>query len=415
MEIEPQLVKHESNVNSYAKAFPTTFESAEGDILTDNIGKKYLDFFSGAGALNYGHNSPKFKEAIVSFLEENQVVHCLDMNSKVKENFLEKFWSLILEPRGYNYKVQFTGPTGTNAVEAAIKLARKYTGRKKVVAFTSSFHGMTVTSMAVSGILENNHKDIPSQDSVFFPYDGFLGEGVNTLDYLKTMIETKGSGMELPAAIILETVQAEGGVNIASIEWLKELRRFTHEHGIVLIADDIQAGCGRTGKFFSFERAEIVPDIVLLSKSISGFGLPLSLLLLKPELDIWQPGEHNGTFRGNNLSLCTATTALDYWEDDTFEKEISKKSDFIEQKLQQLYSLSDVVINVRGLGLMWGVEFDESKTAKKVASNLFKNGMLIEVCGSKNTVLKLLSPLTISMENLERGLSMITDAILEVK
>ncbi|MCE3228484.1 MAG: ectB [Bacteroidetes bacterium] len=405
-------VKRESNVNSYAKAFPTVFESSEGDILTDHLGKTYIDFFSGAGALNYGHNNPILKKALISFIESNAVVHCLDMDSKIKEVFLENFDSVILSPRGLNYKVQFTGPTGTNAVEAAVKLVRKVTGRKKVIAFTSSFHGMTATSMALSGLMENQHAVNPSQDVVFFPYEGFLGKTISAMEYMKLMINSKGSGVELPAAIIMETVQAEGGVNVAGVKWLKELREFTEQNGILMIVDDIQAGCGRTGSFFSFERAGIVPDIVLLSKSISGYGLPLSLLLMKPQFDIWKPGEHNGTFRSNNLALCTANTALGFWKDDAFEKDILHKSEIISTRLNALRQQAKVVTDVRGIGLIWGIEFTDKSVAKKVADELFSQGMLIEVCGNNDNVLKLLSPLTISIENLEKGLTMIKNAVL---
>ncbi len=405
-------MKNESNVNSYAKVFPAIFETAEGDILCDSNGKKYIDFFCGAGALNYGHNHPKIKQAVYNFLEKNSIVHCLDMDSKIKETFLERFQSIILEPRGLDYKVQFSGPTGTNAVEAAIRLARKYTKRKKVVSFTNSFHGMSATSLALSGNLEEKQKNNPPQDVIFFPFDGFFGEHIDTIAYLKKMILEKGSGIDVPAAIILETIQAEGGVNIASNNWLQDLRKFTQENGIVLIVDDIQVGCGRTGNFFSFERASIIPDIVLLSKSISGFGLPLSLVLIKPEFDVWESGEHNGTFRSNNLSLCTANEALDFWKDGIMENEIKLKAEKIKQTLYTLLEKSEHTVAVRGIGMIWGLEFKSGEMVKKIAMNLFKDGMLIETCGNRGQVLKLLSPLNISDENLEKGLKKLEAMVL---
>lgn len=404
-------MKNESNVNSYARIFPAVFESAEGDIVTDHMGKKYLDFFAGAGALNYGHNNIQLKQAILSFLNNNSIVHCLDMDSKVKEMFLDKFESIILKPRGLKYKVQFAGPTGTNTVEAAIKLARMITKRKKVVSFTNSFHGMSATSLALSGAMEESQTAFPSQDVIFFPFDNFLGENVNTVEYLIKMIITKGSGIDLPAAIILETVQAEGGVNIASNKWLQDLRDFTAKNNIVLIVDDIQVGCGRTGSFFSFERAKIIPDIVLLSKSISGFGLPLSLVLIKPEFDLWKPGEHNGTFRANNLALCTASKALDFWEDDSLERNIASKANIIHEKLQELLCKSEHVIAIRGVGMIWGIELTDGNMAKKISMNLFKQGMLIETCGNYGQVLKILAPLTISEHNLEDGLNKLTATV----
>lgn len=407
-------MKNESNVNSYAKSFPTVFETAEGSILKDINGKEYLDFFAGAGALNYGHNNPQLKKALYAFLEKNAVVHCLDMDSKVKADFLDKFNEVVLRPRALNYKVQFTGPTGTNAVEAAVKLARLFTKRKKIVAFTHSFHGMTATSLALSASREENQKINPGQDVIFFPFDQFFGEKVDTITYLKKMITTNGSGVELPAAIILETIQAEGGVNIAGVKWLKDLRTFTAENNILLIVDDIQVGCGRAGNFFSFEHAGIVPDVVLLSKSISGYGLPLALLLLKPEFDIWKPGEHNGTFRANNMALQTATAALEYWKGNTMEAEIARKSALIREQLETLPTRSSHVKTVRGVGLIWGIEFTETDMAKEVSAALFHDGMLIETCGNRNHVLKLLPALTIPENELLTGLNMIVFNVLQL-
>jgi diaminobutyrate-2-oxoglutarate transaminase len=403
---------NESGVNGYAAVFPAEFKTASGEIITDSEGREYLDFFSGASVMNYGHNNPKLKRAAISFLENDRLVHCLDMDTVMKRSFLDKFLSTILRPRGLDYHVQFSGPTGTNAVEAAIKLARGFTRRKKVVAFTNSFHGMTATSLALSASQEDKQSTIPSQDVIFFPYDQYLDEYVDSFEYLKGMILTKGSGVGLPAAIILETVQAEGGINIARNKWLQDMRLFTEKYNIVLIVDDIQVGCGRAGDFFSFERAGIVPDIVLLSKSISGFGLPLALVLIKPELDIWRPGEHNGTFRANNLSICTATEALDFWEGEAFKKAIASKSYAIRQSLDNLLQSSEHVTAVRGIGMIWGIEFRDRESARKVSKQLFHNGMIIETCGNKGQVIKLLPPLTISEENLNRGLDMITDNVI---
>jgi diaminobutyrate-2-oxoglutarate transaminase len=407
-------MKNESNVNSYARVFPAVFDTAKGDVVFDNKGKKYIDFFSGAGALNYGHNHPKIKQAIFNFIEKDSIIHCLDMDSKIKEIFLEKFNTVILKPRNLDYKVQFPGPTGTNAVEAAIRLARKLTKRRKVVSFTNSFHGMTATSLALSGNLEERQILNPPQDVIFFPYDGYFGENIDTMAFLEKMVEEEGSGLEIPAAIILETIQAEGGVNIASDRWLQDLRKFTKKNNIVLIVDDIQVGCGRSGNFFSFERAAIIPDIVLLSKSISGFGLPLSLVLIKPEFDVWESGEYNGTFRSNNLSLCTANEALDFWVDKTLEKNIALKAEKINVVLQRILSKSNHVIAIRGIGMIWGVEFTRGEVVKKIAEDMFKQGILIETCGNKGQVLKLLAPLTISDDNLKIGLEKLEEIVMSL-
>lgn len=405
----------ESNVNGYAKSFPTIFNYSKGDILRDYNGKEYIDFFSGAGVLNYGHNNDLLKQEIIQFLQTDAPVHCLDMDTEIKLKFLSEFDKAILKPRNLNYKIQFPSPSGTNAVEAAIKLARKVTKRSKIVAFTNSYHGMTATSLALSGSQEIKHFDIPPQDVMFFPFDGFFGPEAETLDYMFKMLLTKGSGNQLPAAIILETIQAEGGVKIASNEWLVKLEKFTKENGILLIIDDIQVGCGRSGKFFSFERAGISPDIILLSKSISGFGLPLSLLLLKPELDIWKSGEHNGTFRANNLSLCTATKTLDYWKNDTLVNEMISKTDLIRKVLLECKNEFNHVVDVRGIGMIWGIEFKDCETAEEISTVLFEDGLIIETCGNHGQVVKLLPPLTISLENLNVGLEKVKNVIRNFK
>ncbi len=408
-------IQLESNVSGYSKSFPTTFNFAKGDVLKDELNRAYLDFFSGAGALNYGHNNEEIKKEVMQFLNSDSPLHCLDMDTTVKLEFLRKFNEVILKKRELNYKVQFPGPTGTNAVEAAIKLARKKTGRSKIIAFTNSFHGMTASSLAVSGSQEKKHRYIPSQDVVFFPYEEFMGEAIDSMTVLSKMIEVNGSGVEKPAAIILETIQAEGGINVSSKNWLIKLEEFAQKNEILLIVDDIQVGCGRTGDFFSFERAAIKPDIVLLSKSISGYGLPLSVLLLKPELDIWSAGEHNGTFRANNLSLCTATKALDYWIDDSFSIDIKRKSAIISSKLNELNNKYSIVSSVRGIGLIWGIEFVNDNMASNLSKMLFESGLIIETCGQMDHVIKLLPPLTISYENLDMGLELIEEQIAEIE
>ncbi len=410
-----KTANNESNVSGYSKSFPTVFNYAKNSTLRDHKGIEYIDFFSGAGALNYGHNNEHLKSGIMEFLESDAPLHCLDMDTEVKLKFLNKFNNTILKPRNLDYKIQFSGPTGTNAVEAAIKLARKVTKRSRILSFSNSFHGMTASSLALSGSQEKKHNDIPSQDILFFPFDGYLGPNVDTMEYLSKMIATKGSGNPLPAAIILETIQAEGGIRIAGEKWLVQLQEFANKHGILLIVDDIQVGCGRTGNFFSFERAGITPDIVLLSKSISGFGIPLALVLIKPELDIWQPGEHNGTFRANNLALCGATKALEYWDDQNFIDNIKNKGQIIEERLSELNVYSTAVKAIRGLGMVWGLEFESGEIASGISRKLFERGMIVETCGNFGHVIKLLPALTINEQELINGLNKLEQAIYELE
>src|SRR5690606_13013749 len=258
-------------------------------------GEKYIDFFSGAGALNYGHNNPILRERLVEYLINDGVTHSLDLATSAKRRFLEALEDVLLKPRGMDYKVMFPGPTGTNAVEAALKLARKVTGRSNVIAFTNGFHGMTLGSLALTGNgVKRSGAGVSLTDVSHMPYCGYFGDNTDTIEVLEGYLGDSSSGIEDPAAFVVETVQAEGGVNVASRGWLTRLEHVARKSGALLIVDDIQVGCGRTGPFFSFEPAKISPDIICLSKSLSGYGVPLAVTMMKPELDILSPGEHNG-------------------------------------------------------------------------------------------------------------------------
>lgn len=407
--------QYESEVRGYCRNFPAVFSSAKGAWMTDTGGQRYLDFFSGAGVLNYGHNNDRIKQPLVRYLLGDGITHTLDMYSEAKQRFIQRFNDVILKPRGLSYKFQFPGPTGTNAVEAALKLARKVTGRQTVVNFTNAFHGMTLGALAVTG---NSFKragaGVPLHHTAAVPFEGYLGQDIDTLEYLEAMLVDNGSGMEVPAAVIVESVQAEGGVNVASNEWLKRLREITKQHDILLIVDDIQVGCGRTGAFFSFEDAGIEPDIITLSKSLSGYGLPLALVLMKPELDVWSPGEHNGTFRGHCPAFVTATAALDFWTDNALEMSVRKKSRHVERRLNTLLQDQEVEATVRGRGLIWGVEFADRKLAAHVSQACFERGLIIETAGIDDQVLKLLPSLTIDEADLNHGLDIIEQSLQAV-
>ncbi|HRP75727.1 MAG TPA: diaminobutyrate--2-oxoglutarate transaminase [Rhodocyclaceae bacterium] len=407
--------QYESDVRGYCRNFPTVFDTAKGAWMTDTKGRKYLDFFAGAGVLNYGHNPDRLKEALIAYLERDGITHTLDMYSDAKRRFIERFVEVILAPRKMDYKLQFPGPTGTNAVEAALKLARKVTGRERVVNFTNAFHGMTLGALAVTG---NGFKragaGVPLNHTHAVPFDGYMGEGVDTLDYLEALLTDDGSGLDLPAAVILETVQAEGGVNVASNEWLRRLREITRKHGVLLIVDDIQVGCGRTGPFFSFESAGIDPDIVTLSKSLSGYGLPFALVLFKPELDQWAPGEHNGTFRGHCPAFVTATAALDFWVDPWLEKSVMAKGKLVADRLRKMARTNGANARVRGRGLIWGIAFEDVELASKISAASFEQGLIIETAGVNDEVLKLLPSLTISEEELNKGLDIIEACLKKI-
>ncbi|MEU9106364.1 diaminobutyrate--2-oxoglutarate transaminase [Streptomyces xanthophaeus] len=405
----------ESEVRSYCRAWPTVFEKASGSRLQDELGRDYLDFFAGAGSLNYGHNNPVLKRALLDYIERDGITHALDMSTTAKRDFLEAFQSAILGPRGLPYKVMFPGPTGTNAVESALKLARKAKGREAVVSFTNAFHGMSLGSLAVTGnAFKRAGAGVPLVHTTPMPFDNYLGGQTPDFIWFERLLEDQGSGLNQPAAVIVETIQGEGGVNVARPEWLQQLADLCRRRDMLLIVDDVQMGCGRTGSFFSFEDAGITPDIVTVSKSISGYGLPMALCLFKPELDIWEPGEHNGTFRGNNPAFVTATAALDtYWRDGALRERTLLQGARIDAALSELCSDAALGASHRGKGMVWGIEFQDRNRAGEVCRRAYENGLLVETSGPESEVVKLLPPLTVSSAELEEGLEILTRSVHE--
>jgi diaminobutyrate-2-oxoglutarate transaminase len=401
----------ESEVRTYCRSFPTVFARAEGAQIFDRSGRAYLDFFAGAGALNYGHNHPALRDRLIEYLQGSGIAHALDMATEAKCALFEAFENHILRPRDLHYKLMFPGPTGTNAVEAALKLARKVTGRTHILSFTNAFHGMTLGALSTTGNAGKRAAGgVPLGHVVRAPYDGYFGPDGNTLGQLEAMLADSSSGLDAPAAFLVETVQGEGGINVASAPWLRGLAQLAHKYGALLIVDDIQVGCGRTGGFFSFEEAGIVPDIVCLSKSLSGFGLPLALVLLRPGIDVWKPGEHNGTFRGNNLGFVTATAALElFWADDHLSDETMAKAAIVQTRLGRIAEAHGAT--VRGRGLIQGIAFPDVSIARHAAQAAFERGLVIETAGADDQVLKLLPPLTITCDELERGLDIIATAV----
>jgi diaminobutyrate-2-oxoglutarate transaminase len=404
----------ESEVRSYIRSFPTIFSTAKGAYVYDENGKEYIDFFAGAGTLNYGHNNPKITEAMIEYLQEDGIVHALDKGTVAKKAFIQKIHQTILAPRNLNYKIQFTGPTGTNAMEAALKLARMVKKRSNIISFTNGYHGLTMGSLAVTGNAFYRDESFGArQNAQFMPFDGYFGPETNTIDYLRRFLEDNSSGVDIPAAIVVETVQGEGGINVASEEWLRQLQNVCREYEILLIVDDIQVGNGRTGTFFSFERAGIRPDMVAVSKSIGG-GLPMALLLIDPEIDQWEPGKHTGTFRGNNLAFVAATKAIEYWDDDRLAKDIKRKGRILESELNRMHhKFRQMIADVRGVGMVWGMEMPTGGVAKTISRKAFEKGLLVEVCGPNNEVIKFLPPLVIDEDTLRSGLKILETAISE--
>ena len=407
--------EYESNVRSYSRSFPTTFARAKGSLLYDVAGRSYIDFLAGAGALNFGHNNETIKAALIDYVAHDGLAHGLDLQTCAKATFLDVLVSHVLRPRGLNYRVQFTAPTGTNAVEAALKVARRATGRTGIFAFMGGYHGHSLGSLAVTA--SRAHRRAAGADLgnvTFVPFPGTAPAVIDTIAYLRSLLDDSHSGVEVPAGIIVETVQAEGGVNLAPIPWLQELRAVCDDFDIVLIVDEIQTGVGRTGPFFSFEAAGIVPDLVVVSKSISGFGQPMALTLIRPSLDIWQPGEHSGTFRGNQLAFVTGAAAISLFEKEAIERLTERNAEHVGVRLAAEMHSIDSRLQVRGRGMIWGVDTSvidaTGSLSRLISRRSFADGLVIECVGRNDSVLKLIPPLTIDRDELDGGLSILAGA-----
>ena len=400
----------ESRVRSYSRSFPKVFDRAIGSTIYDTNGKAYTDFLAGCSTLNYGHNDPDLKSALIEYISNDGIAHGLDMFTDAKEHFLSTFERLVLRPRGMTHQLQFTGPTGANAVEAAMKLARKVTGRTNIISFTNGFHGVTMGALAATG--NGKHRGgaaMPLSGVTRAAYDGYHGPDINTADLLERQLSDPSSGIDAPAAIIVETVQGEGGLNAASPEWLRQIQAIARKHGALFIIDDIQAGCGRTGGFFSFDGMGLSPDIITMAKSLSGMGLPLAMTLIKPEHDIWKPAEHNGTFRGNNHAFVTAAAALEkFWSDDRFISDVNEKARYLGERLAAI--ADEHGLTTKGRGMMVGVDAGSGENAAAICKACFAKGLIIETSGSFDEVVKVLCPLTISLDQLTAGIDIMETA-----
>jgi diaminobutyrate-2-oxoglutarate transaminase len=403
--------RRESIVRSYSRSIPRQFNRAQDVWLHDANGGKYLDFLSGCSTLNYGHNHPVLKQALLDYIANDGIAHGLDLHTDAKAEFLRTLEDVILRPRGLDYRAMFTGPTGTNAVEAAIKLARKVTGREMVIAFTNGFHGMTLGALACTGNAgKRGGAGVPLSHVAHEPYHGYYGPDVDTAELLEQRLSDPSSGLDAPAAILVETVQGEGGLNAASPQWLRAVARIAKAHGALLIIDDIQAGCGRTGGFFSFEEMGFTPDIVTLAKSLSGMGLPFALTLFRPEFDIWSPGEHNGTFRGNNHAFVTATATLrHFWSGGDFVADVERRGRLLERRLDQM--AAEHGLTTRGRGMMRGIDVGSGEIAAAITSACFDHGLIIETSGAHDEIVKVLAPLVIADEVLAAGLDILERSI----
>lgn len=414
--------QRESSIRAYCRVYPVVFDKASNARQTDEDGNEYIDFFAGAGVLNFGHNNERMTSAVVDYIQSGGVTHALDMQTTAKRDFMEKFEKTILKPRGMTHKMQFVGPTGTNAVEAAMKLARRVTSRQEIVAFTRGFHGMTLGSLAATA---NRYfrgaAGVPLNHVSHYPFGCEKacqgcesGCGMSVLEHLRSLYLDTSSGVTPPAAFLLETIQAEGGVNVASKEWLQELAKLAREVGSLMIIDDIQVGMGRTGSFFSFDDMDIDPDIICMAKGLGGMGTPMAMNLIKPEIDeYWAPGEHTGTFRGQSLSFVAGKEALSYFDNDDLMDEVKQKA---EKMYQALAPLEDKFhqVQIRGKGMIIGLDVTSGEHAKAIVDTCFKAGLLIASCGTGGRVVKLIPPLTIPDDDLQAGLDILVQTTYKV-
>ena len=404
---------YESEVRSYCRKFPTVFTKAKNATLFDEEGNSYIDFFCGAGACNYGHNNDYIKERVIDYLQNDGIVHSMDMYTVSKGDFIEFFETKVLQPRGLDYKIMFPGPPGANSMEAALKLARKVTGRTNVFALMGCFHGMTLGTLAMTTeAAARKGAGVPLYNVTHIPAPYMFPE-LDTIQYMETLLEDDHSGVEKPAALVIEAVQAEGGINVLPAEWLQRARGFCDKYGIMLFLDEIQVGNCRTGTFFAFERAGIKPDIITMAKSIGGMGMPFALTLFRPELDQWSPGEHNGTFRGFQLATVAGKAGLEYMLQNDVEAETRRKGKIVEDYLGAHLPETGSKLPFRGIGLIWGIDFSAypAGMAKAASAECFKRGLVIELAGRQDCVLKPMPPLTIDDSDLKKGLDIIIESI----
>ena len=400
-------------MRSYCRKYPVIFERAVNDTIYSESGDAYIDFLSVAGSMNYGHNNPYIKSAVLEYLSVDRIINSLDMYTKAKERFIQTFEEEILIPRKLDYKIMCCGQRVQTRSKPLLSWPGKIRDGKTSLLFSGTFHGMTLGSPALTTDQLSRHgTGVPLNNVTFVPYDGTY----YSIDYIKRILSDDHSGIEKPSAMILETVQAEGGINVASVGWLKEIRQICDENDILLIIDEIQVGNGRTGSFFSFERAGIVPDMVILSKSISGFGLPMSLLLMKRELDIFRPAEHNGTFRGNQLAFVGGTAAIQYYNETGIEQKVRLRSGQMETYLKDEILPLDKRLSVRGIGMIWGIDFSriDPSLAMAAVHRAFQNKLIVEVAGRNDSVIKLMPPLTIHEDTLQKGLRILKDTVSDI-
>jgi len=425
--------KRESNARSYPRRLPLAIKRAEGVYITDMDGKQYIDCLAGAGTLALGHNHAVVREAIEGFMQSYVPLHTLDLTTPVKEAFIDEVFSSLPSSFAEKVKIHFCGPTGGDAVEAALKLVKTATGNRVIFSFQGGYHGSTHGALSITGTTspkKNIHALVPDAHFLPYPYEyrcpfgiGKEGHRISST-YIEHLLDDPESGIVTPAGVIVEVVQGEGGSIPAPVGWLKELRRITRERNIPLIIDEVQTGIGRTGKMFAFEHAEIEPDVLILSKAIGG-SLPLSVVLYDKRLDKWEPGAHIGTFRGNQMAMAAGQATLRFIKENELPAHAHALGIYVKEQLQQIQKQVSSIGEVRGLGLMLGIEIINPvkqpntigsypaypELARKIQQECFNRGVILEVGGRFGTVIRLLPPLIISKEQVDEVLQRFYEAI----
>lgn len=418
--------RQESNARSYPRRLPLALKRAKGLYVEDVEGRRFIDCLAGAGTLALGHNHPVVIAAIQQVLSDELPLHTLDLTTPVKDQFVQDLFGLLPGVLASEAKIQFCGPTGTDAVEAALKLVRTATGRNTVVSFTGGYHGMSQGALSLMGslgpkkplaaLLSNGVQFMP------YPYDyrcpfGLGGkQGVQAnLHYLQNLFSDPEAGVQLPAAVIVEVVQGEGGVIAADLDWLRGLRRITEQASVALIVDEIQSGFARTGKMFAFEHAGIIPDVVVLSKAIGG-SLPLAVVVYREWLDTWLPGAHAGTFRGNQMAMAAGSAVMRYLKQHNVAAHATAMGERLSEHLHILQRDFPQLGDIRGRGLMLGVELVDpngspdalghppafARLAPLVQRECLKRGLILELGGRQGSVVRFLPPLIITASEIDQ-------------
>jgi diaminobutyrate-2-oxoglutarate transaminase len=415
----------ESNARVYPRHIPIAVEDAAGSFIRDVDGNVFIDFLTGAGVLSLGHNHPELVRAATEQL--GRFAHGLDLPTPAKDAFTEAQVSMLPPGMRHRTRLHFCGPTGANAVDAAIKLCKTATGRADVVSFQGGFHGTTHMGMALTGLVGNKRpigNGVPGVH--FFPYSNCascpLGLArdtcaVNCISFLERSLRDPNGGIALPAAVILEMVQGEGGVVPADPVFVRRLRTLTRELGIPLVVDEVQTGCGRTGTWFAFEQYDIEPDVIVASKALSGIGQPVAIILYDKRLDVWSPGAHTGTFRGNQLAFAAGAAAVQIIRRDDVLGNVRNRSAQIAQRLEVLRN-HPWVRDVRGRGLMWGIELagplsgrPAGDLAARAQSRALADGLIVELGGRDDCVVRLLPPLNVTPEVVDVACTILIAAI----